>query len=132
MLPNMTETKIVVTGNLRAWFEFCARRTQPDADAEIRHVAEVIYEQLGLLAPSIFSPKEEEQKTYRTENQDLVYTLQTGDIISGGDALFRLKGRGEYQAFGSSRLFFAANILDLADRDGVKLKLVYKAGKEEA
>ncbi|WP_368921768.1 FAD-dependent thymidylate synthase, partial [Corynebacterium striatum] len=31
VLPNMVETRIVVTGNLRAWHEVIQRRTQPDA-----------------------------------------------------------------------------------------------------
>lgn len=60
VLPNMAETKIVVTGNLRAWHEFCERRTQPDADAEMQEVAGMIYDQLTALAPTIF-PKKEEQ-----------------------------------------------------------------------
>ena len=34
----MTETKMVVTGNLRAWLEVINRRTAPDADAELQEV----------------------------------------------------------------------------------------------
>lgn len=60
VLPNATETKIVVTGNLRAWHEFCERRTQPDADAEMQEVAGMIYDQLNTLAPTIFPEKEEQ------------------------------------------------------------------------
>ena len=56
-LPNMAETRIVVTGNLRAWHEFCQRRMQPDADAEIQKVAGMIYDELHHVAPAIF-PKE--------------------------------------------------------------------------
>lgn len=60
VLPNATETKIVVTGNLRAWHEFCERRTQPDADAEMQEVAGMIYDQLNAIAPTIFPEKEEQ------------------------------------------------------------------------
>ena len=60
VLPNMAETKIVVTGNLRAWHEFCERRTQPDADAEMQEVAGMIYDQLSTIAPTIFPRKDEQ------------------------------------------------------------------------
>lgn len=46
VLPNMTETKIVVTGNLRTWHEVIERRTAPDADAEIREVMGIIRQEL--------------------------------------------------------------------------------------
>ena len=54
VLPNMVETRIVVTGNLRAWHEVIARRTAPDADAEFQEVAGLIREQLQRLAPEVF------------------------------------------------------------------------------
>ena len=54
VLPNMIETKIVVTGNLRAWHEVIARRTAPDADAEFQEVAGMIREELRKLAPEVF------------------------------------------------------------------------------
>ena len=54
MLPNMTETKIVVTGNLRAWHEVIERRTAPDADAEFQQVASMIRDELQKLAPEVF------------------------------------------------------------------------------
>lgn len=57
VLPNMTETKIVVTGNLRAWHEVVERRTAPDADAEMREVMGMIRDELNAVAPTIF-PKE--------------------------------------------------------------------------
>lgn len=53
-LPNMTETKIVVTGNFRAWIEFLVKRDNPAADAEIRRLAAEIGRQLSELAPHIF------------------------------------------------------------------------------
>lgn len=54
VLPNMTETRIVVTGNLRAWDEFTKRRTAPDADREIQEVAGMIRDELHEVAPNIF------------------------------------------------------------------------------
>ena len=54
VLPNMVETKIVVTGNLRAWHEVIERRTAPDADAEFQQVAGMIRDELKKLAPAIF------------------------------------------------------------------------------
>ena len=55
VLPNMIETKIVVTGNLRAWHEVIERRTAPDADAEFQEVAGMIRDELQQLAPAIFT-----------------------------------------------------------------------------
>ena len=54
ILPNMTETKVIVTANLRAWLEVIERRTAPDADAEIQEVMGMAREALRPLAPSIF------------------------------------------------------------------------------
>ena len=54
VLPNMVETRIVVTGNLRAWHEVIERRTAPDADAEFQQVAGMIREELRKLAPEVF------------------------------------------------------------------------------
>ena len=54
VLPNMIETKIVVTGNMRAWHEVIERRTAPDADAEFQEVAGMIRDELKKLAPAIF------------------------------------------------------------------------------
>ena len=54
VLPNMVETRIVVTGNLRAWHEVIARRTAPDADAEFQEVAGLIRKELQRLAPEVF------------------------------------------------------------------------------
>lgn len=54
VLPNMTETRIVVTGNLRAWHEVIERRTAPDADAEMQEVMGMVRDQLTTIAPTIF------------------------------------------------------------------------------
>ena len=54
ILPSMTETKMTVTGNFRAWLEVIERRTAPDADAELQKVMGMAREALRPLAPSIF------------------------------------------------------------------------------
>lgn len=54
VLPNNIETKIVVTGNHRAWREFLNRRLDPAADAEMREVAKLIYDDLSELYPSMY------------------------------------------------------------------------------
>lgn len=53
-LPNCTETKILVTGNYRAWIEFLVKRTAPAADAEIRRLASRIEDLLAIEAPGVF------------------------------------------------------------------------------
>lgn len=57
LLPNCVETRMVVTGNLRAWHEVIERRTQPDADAEMQEVMRLAKDQLHTVSPIIF-PKE--------------------------------------------------------------------------
>lgn len=59
ILPNGTETRIVVTGNLRAWRDFLRKRHTPHADAEIRALACRILGELKSLAPNSFQDFEE-------------------------------------------------------------------------
>ena len=54
VLPNATETKIVVTGNYRAWWEFMLLRAAEPADVEIRALAVEILRQLQGEAGEIF------------------------------------------------------------------------------
>lgn len=54
LLPNAVETRMVVTGNLRAWHEVIERRTQPDADAEMQEVMRLAAKQLHTVSPIIF------------------------------------------------------------------------------
>ena len=56
-IPNCIETRMVVTGNLRAWHEVIQRRTQPDADAEMQEVMRLAGQELHTVSPIIF-PKE--------------------------------------------------------------------------
>ena len=53
-LQNMQETRIVVTGNMRAWHEFLSKRLDPAADAEMQEVAGMIRDELHEVAPNIF------------------------------------------------------------------------------
>lgn len=55
VLPNATETKIVVTGNYRAWWEAIQLRATIHADVEIRAVFVEILRQLQAEAPHIFN-----------------------------------------------------------------------------
>ncbi|MHB8340107.1 MAG: FAD-dependent thymidylate synthase [Mycobacteriales bacterium] len=54
VLPNATETRIVVTGNYRAWRHFIAMRATEQADVEIRELAVAVLRELVRLAPNVF------------------------------------------------------------------------------
>jgi len=54
VLPNMTETKIVVTGNFRAWAHFFDMRMSDGADREIYELAKRVYAVGMILAPEVF------------------------------------------------------------------------------
>ncbi|WP_250282284.1 MULTISPECIES: FAD-dependent thymidylate synthase [unclassified Frankia] len=54
VLPNATETRIVVTGNYRAWRHFVAMRASEAADVEIRALAVAVLRELQRLAPNVF------------------------------------------------------------------------------
>jgi len=54
VLPNATETKIVVTGNHRAWRDMLGKRLSPGADQEIRELAQEILRQLKEVAPNTY------------------------------------------------------------------------------
>lgn len=55
VLPNATETRIVVTGNYRAWRHFIAMRATEHADVEIRELAIECLRQLQRAAPNVFA-----------------------------------------------------------------------------
>lgn len=54
VLPNATETRIVVTGNYRAWRHFIAMRATEHADVEIRTLAVECLRQLQKVAANVF------------------------------------------------------------------------------
>ena len=55
VLPNATETRIVVTGNYRAWRHFIAMRATEHADVEIRELAVECLRQLQQVAGNVFA-----------------------------------------------------------------------------
>ena len=54
LLPNGCHTSFVVTANLRAWAEFCAKRKDRAAQWEIRELATEIYDTLHEQCPEVF------------------------------------------------------------------------------
>lgn len=54
VLPNATETRLVVTGNYRAWRHFIGARAAEHADTELRHVAVECLKYLQEQAPALF------------------------------------------------------------------------------
>lgn len=58
VLPNMTETELIVSGNLRAWRDMLSKRLGQGADAEIRELAVVILGHLKAYAPNTFQDME--------------------------------------------------------------------------
>lgn len=59
-LPGATETKIVVTGNHRAWRDMLQKRYSVHADAEIQALAKELLRQLKMLAPGCYQDFPEE------------------------------------------------------------------------
>lgn len=55
VLPNATETRVVVTGNYRAWRHFIAQRASEHADVEIRRLAIECLRLLAGVAPAVFA-----------------------------------------------------------------------------
>jgi thymidylate synthase (FAD) len=54
VLPNATETALVMTGNFRAWRHFIRMRASEHADVEIRKVAVKVLKELQKVAPAVF------------------------------------------------------------------------------
>ncbi|MGY2067383.1 FAD-dependent thymidylate synthase [Blastococcus sp. SYSU DS0619] len=54
VLPNATETRIVVTGNYRVWRHFVAMRASEHADVELRELAIACLRELHRVAPNVF------------------------------------------------------------------------------
>jgi thymidylate synthase (FAD) len=55
VLPNAAETRIVVTGNYRAWRHFVTMRATAEADVEIRELAIACLRELQRIAPNVFA-----------------------------------------------------------------------------
>lgn len=60
LLPSAMETKIVVSGNHRAWRDMLQKRYSVHADAEIRELAIELLKQLRRLAPATYQDFSEE------------------------------------------------------------------------
>ena len=73
VLPNSTETKIVVTGNARAWRTMLELRSSEGAEFEIRRCALAIIRTLQSEAPGFFSDFEIYQAGDRAEAARIVY-----------------------------------------------------------
>ena len=73
VLPNSTETKIVVTGNARAWRTMLELRSSEGAELEIRRAAVAILRVLLREAPAFFSDFEIYEAEDRREAARIVY-----------------------------------------------------------
>ena len=73
VLPNSTETKIVVTANARAWRTMLELRSSEGAEFEIRRCAVAMLRILGFEAPAFFSDFEIYQAGDRAEAARIVY-----------------------------------------------------------
>jgi thymidylate synthase (FAD) len=73
VLPNSTETKIVVTGNARAWRTMLELRSSEAAELEIRRMAILVLRVLQAEAPAFFSDFEIYSATDRREAARIVY-----------------------------------------------------------
>jgi len=59
VLPNCTETRILITGDLRCWRVFFELRCDEGADKEIRRLAWMCYKRLREECPNVFGDYEE-------------------------------------------------------------------------
>jgi thymidylate synthase (FAD) len=74
VLPNAAETKIVVTGNARAWRHFVEMRGSASADVEIRRLAVAVLEVLRDEAPNIFGDLHTTSQEDGTEIVDTTFS----------------------------------------------------------
>lgn len=73
VLPNSTETKIVVTGNVRAWRTMLELRSSEGAEFEIRRMALAVLRVLQAEAPGFFSDFETYVAADRAESARIAY-----------------------------------------------------------
>ena len=73
VLPNSTETKIVVTGNARAWRTMLELRSSEGAELEIRRMAVMVLRVLQVEAPAFFSDFEVYDAEDRREAARIAY-----------------------------------------------------------
>ncbi|HEX6808244.1 MAG TPA: FAD-dependent thymidylate synthase [Gemmatimonadaceae bacterium] len=73
VLPNSTETKIVVTANARAWRTMLELRSSEGAELEIRRAAVAVLRMLSAEAPALFSDFEIYEAADRREAARVAY-----------------------------------------------------------
>lgn len=73
VLPNSTETKIVVTGNVRAWRTMLELRSSEGAEFEIRRMALAVLRVMQTEAPSFFNDFETYVAADRAESARIAY-----------------------------------------------------------
>ena len=73
VLPNATETKIVVTANARAWRTMLELRSSEGAELEIRRMAVAVLQLLQAEAPGFFSDFEIYEGEDRREAARIIY-----------------------------------------------------------
>ncbi|MCQ9340825.1 FAD-dependent thymidylate synthase [Corynebacterium phoceense] len=104
VLPNMVETRIVVTGNLRTWHEVIERRTQPDVDAEMREVMLMIEDKLADVSPVLFGKDalvQREKKAARAERKKNKERLGSINITLDGSVYSMDKVRDLLERLGA-------------------------------
>jgi thymidylate synthase (FAD) len=77
VLPNATETRIVVTGNYRAWRHFVTMRASEQADVEIREIAVACLRELQRIAPNVFADFTIDKLADGTEVASSTYTWES-------------------------------------------------------
>ena len=75
VLPNSTETKIVVTGNARAWRTMLELRSSEGAEFEIRRMAVMVLRTLQVEAPGFFTDFEIYTAPDRAEAAKISYHM---------------------------------------------------------
>ena len=70
ILPNATESRIVVTGNYRAWRHFIAMPASEHADVEMRRLAIARLRQLAAAAPAVFADFRDRHPGRRQRGRD--------------------------------------------------------------
>jgi thymidylate synthase (FAD) len=78
VLPGAVETRLVVTGNYRAWRHFVAARATEHADVEMRQIAVACLRELQRLAPNVFSDFRVSALTDGTEIAASPYAWEAG------------------------------------------------------
>lgn len=88
VLPNMTETHIVVTGNHRAWREFFEKRGELHVDAEMRQVAVTIFRDVARpTAPALY-------QDFRIDTVGLP-TGETAEVLTRDPRLLHAPANGQ-------------------------------------